>query len=489
MSDTTTAAEIRPGLYIDGEWSTGSGAGTEEVRSPWDGELLATVPIASAAEVDRAVAAAARAAREPLPPYRRFEVLSGAAAIIEARAEEFARTIVAESGKPLRDARGEVTRAVQTLRLCGEEAKRLVGETVPFDATPGAESKVGFTLAVPTGPVCAITPFNAPLNQINHKVPTAIAAGCPAVLKPAEATPLSAIALVEALVEAGLPAGYLHLVLGPGETVGEQLLQDERFAAYSFTGSVAVGRHIRRTVGLRKTLLELGNSAANVVHVDADLPRAATAIARSAFAFSGQLCISAQRAIVHADVAAEFVGLLAERVGELRVGDPALEDTDVGPMIDDGAAARAEEAVARAVREGATLVAGGGRDGRLFQPTVLTGVGPEMGIACEEAFAPVLAVMTYSTLEEAVEIANATRYGLQAAVFTETIDVAFHLAARIVVGGVMVNEGSQFRIDQMPFGGVKDSGVGREGVRYAIEEFTDQRLVAFDLRRPAGAGA
>jgi acyl-CoA reductase-like NAD-dependent aldehyde dehydrogenase len=480
---STLAAATRPGLYVDGEWSA-TGAGTEEIRSPWDGTLLATVPVASATDVERAVAAAARAARDPLPPFERYEVLSKAASIIEERGEEYARTIVAESAKPIRDARGEVARAVQTIRLCAEEAKRLAGETVPFDATRGAESKFGFTMLMPAGPVCAITPFNAPLNQINHKVPTALAAGCPAVLKPAEATPLSAIALVEAFEQAGLPAGHLNLLLGPGETIGEQLLNDERFAAYSFTGSVAVGRHIRRTVGLRKTLLELGNSAANVVHADADLDRAAAAIARSAYAFSGQLCISAQRAIVQEDVAEEFLERLLARVGELRVGDPSAEDTDVGPMIDEGAAARAEAAISRAVAEGARVAIGGGRRGRLFEPTVLVGVEPTMGIACDEAFAPVLAVMTYSTLEQACEIANATRYGLQAAIFTERIDTAFFLAARIEVGGVMVNEGSQFRIDQMPFGGVKESGVGREGVRYAIEEFTEPRLVAFDLRRP-----
>lgn len=480
---STRAAATRPGLFIDGEWSA-TGAGTEAVRSPWDDSLLATVPVASEADVERAVAAAARAARDPLPPFQRYEVLSKAASIIEQRAEEYARTIVAESAKPIRDARGEVARAVQTIRLCAEEAKRLAGETVPFDATRGAESKFGFTMLMPAGPVCAITPFNAPLNQINHKVPTALAAGCPAVLKPAEATPLSAIALVEAFEQAGLPAGHLNLLLGPGETIGEQLLNDERFAAYSFTGSVAVGRHIRRTVGLRKTLLELGNSAANVVHADADLDRAAAAIARSAYAFSGQLCISAQRAIVQEDVAEEFLEHLLARVGELRVGDPAAEDTDIGPMIDDGAAGRAEAAIAQAVADGARVAIGGGRDGRLFEPTVLVGVEPTMGIARDEAFAPVLAVMTYSTLEQACEIANATRYGLQAAIFTERIDTAFFLASRIEVGGVMVNEGSQFRIDQMPFGGVKESGVGREGVRYAIEEFTEPRLVAFDLRRP-----
>jgi acyl-CoA reductase-like NAD-dependent aldehyde dehydrogenase len=282
-----------------------------------------------------------------------------------------------------------------------------------------------------------------------------------------------------------MPAGHVNVVLGAGETVGQRLLEDERFAAYSFTGSVAVGRHIRQTVGLRKTLLELGNNSPNIVHRDADLPRAVEAIAKSGFAYAGQLCISAQRLLVHEDVHDAFVAGLVERVSALRTGDPADEATDVGPMITTGAAERAERTIRATVDAGARVATGGRRDGALLEPTVLVDVTPDMGIARDEAFAPVVAVLRYRDLDEAVAIANGTRYGLQAAVFTRSIDVALHLARRIETGGVMVNEGSHFRIDQMPFGGVKDSGNGREGVRYAVREFIEPRLVAVALGDPA----
>ena len=482
---TVVSTNVREALYIDGAWTTGAGTDSREIRSPFSGELLAILPEATEADVDAAVASAARTFKEhQLTPFERYEILLATAQLVQKRADDFARLIVAESGKPIRDARGEVTRAVQTITLCAEEAKRLGGEVVPLDATPGSEHRVGLTLSIPIGPVCAISPFNSPLNQLNHKVPTAIAAGCTVVVKPAEITPLSAIKLVETLVEAGLPAGHLNLVLGAGETVGQQLLEDERLAAYSFTGSVAVGKHIRKTVGLRKTVLELGNNSANIVHADADLELAATAIAKSAYAYAGQLCVSAQRLLVHQAVLDDFVDLFATRVSELRLGDPALEDTDIGPMIDERAAERAEQLIRDTVEAGARLVAGGARRGSFVEPAILVGVSPDMRIACDEAFAPVAAVLSYSTLDEAVHIANDTRYGLQAALFTESIDVAFHLARRIEVGGLIVNDGSHFRIDQMPFGGVKDSGAGREGVKYAIAEFTEPRLVVFALKPP-----
>jgi acyl-CoA reductase-like NAD-dependent aldehyde dehydrogenase len=472
------------GLLVDGIWLDGSDRARREIRSPFDGELLATVRDATDADVDAAVSAAVRAMHDhPLSPFDRYEILARTSDLVAARREEFAALIVAEAAKPLRDARGEVTRAIHTIRLCAGEAKRIGGEVIPFDATPGSEHRIGFTLPAPVGPVCAITPFNAPLNQINHKLPTAIAAGCSVVLKPAEVTPLSAIKLAGTLIEAGLPAGWVNVVLGDAR-VGERLLGDQRFAAYSFTGSVAVGRHIRETVGLRRTVLELGNNSPNIVHHDADLEHAANAITTSGFAYAGQLCISAQRVLVHRDVHDALVALLAARASALTTGDPRLESTDVGPMIDDRAAERAQQLVADTVAAGATVVAGGSRAGRLFAPTVLDGVTVDMDIACHEAFAPILVVLTYDTLEEAVEIANGTAYGLQAAAFTESIDVAMHLARRIQAGSLMINEGSHFRIDQMPFGGVKDSGLGREGVRYAVAEFTDQRLIALTLKAP-----
>lgn len=472
------------GLFVDGTWLDARDRATREVRNPWNDDVLAVVCDATEADARAAVSAAVAAMSErPLSPFARYEILARTSELVAQRREEFAALIVAEAAKPLRDARGEVARAIHAIRLCAEEAKRIGGEVIPFDATPGSEHRLGFTLPVPVGPVCAITPFNAPLNQMNHKLPTALAAGCSVVLKPAELTPLSAIKLVETLVEAGLPDGWVNLVLGDAR-VGQLLLEDRRLAAYSFTGSVAVGAHIRRTVGLRKTVLELGNNSPNIVHRDADLDHAAGAIARSGFAYAGQLCISAQRVLVHRDVHDEFVTLLAGHTRALRTGDPELETTEVGPMIDDGAAERAEQLIAGTVAAGATVVAGGSRDGRLVAPTVLTGVTTEMQIACDEAFAPILAVLPYATLEEAIAIANGTVYGLQAAAFTESLDVAMFFARRIESGGVMINEGSNFRIDQMPFGGVKDSGMGREGVRYAVEEFTQQRLIALTLKGP-----
>lgn len=481
------AAAITPGLHIDGEWTTGSGSHVREIRSPFDGSLLATVPDASAEDVDRAARAAARAQCEPLHPFRRYEILARTSRLIEQRAEEFARTIVAEAGKPIRDSRAEVARAVQTIMLCAEEAKRITGEVVPFDASPPAEPRIGMTLPIPIGPVCAIAPFNAPLNQLNHKLPTAIAAGCSVVVKPSENTPLSAMRLVETMIEAGLPSGFVNLVLG-GADVGRMLAADPRLAAYSFTGSVKVGKQLRATVGLRKTVLELGNSSANIVHADADIPYAARKIAKSAYTYAGQLCISAQRVLVHERVEDDFLQAFVARVRELKLGDPADEDTDVGPMISDQAAARAQSMIEAAVADGARLEIGGGRQGRMVEATVLSNASRDMACVCEEAFAPLVAVMRYRGLEEACELANATPYGLQAGVFTETIDVAFELAQRIQVGGVMINEGSHFRADQMPFGGVKDSGAGREGVRYAIAEFTEPRLVAFTLKPPREHG-
>ena len=324
------------------------------------------------------------------------------------------------------------------------------------------------------------------MNQLSHKVPTAIAAGCTVVVKPAEVTPLSAISLVQTMLDAGLPPGHVTLVQGRGETVGQQLLKDPRFALYSFTGSTAVGNHIRRTVGLRKTLLELGNNSANIVHADADLAWAAKTLARSLSVYAGQVCISAQRIVLHEKVFDQFADLLAEEVRALVIGDPSDELTDVGPLISIEAAKRAEEWVAEAVSGGAELLCGGQRDGQFFAPTVLSRPSPKSNLASKEAFAPVAVLIPYATVGEAISIANDTEYGLQAGVFTASLDVALAVARRLEVGGVVVNDASSYRVDSMPYGGVKQSGVGREGVRYAIEEMTDSRLVVLNLREPVG---
>jgi acyl-CoA reductase-like NAD-dependent aldehyde dehydrogenase len=475
---------MKSGLYVDGAWLDTADRAVREVVNPWDGTVVATLADATAQDVDAAVTAAVRVmADAPLAPYRRYEILARTAEWMAEQAEEFAQLLVAESGKPIRAARAEVTRSTHALQLCAEEAKRLGGQVVPLDGAPGSEHRLAFTLPTPIGPVCAIAAFNAPLIQFIHKVPTALAAGCAVVAKPAERTPLSAIRFTEIAAEAGLPAGWLNLLLGAGPT-GDALLTDERLAAYTFTGSVAVGRHIHQSVGLRKTILELGNNSPSIVHHDADLETAATAITRSGFAYAGQLCVSAQRVLVHSAVHDELLDRLVAKAEALNVGDPSLDSTDIGPMISTSAVKRARELIDGTVAEGATLVTGGIGDDRTLSPTILDAVRPDMQIALEEAFAPVIAILTYDDVDEALALANATRYGLQAAVFTESLDVAMHLGQHVDTGTVVVNDGSDVRLDQMPFGGVKDSGLGREGIRYTIDDFTTPRLMVLTLKTP-----
>lgn len=475
----------RSGLYIDGDWLSADGRPVRKVLNPWDGSVVATLADAVPADVRAAVTAAVRAmAGPPLTPYLRYEILYRAGELMMERAAEFAQLLVAETGKPIRDARKEVTRAVHAVRLCAEEAKRIGGDVVPLDGAPGSEHRIAFTLPAPVGPVCAITAFNAPLIQLMHKVPTALAAGCAVVAKPAERTPLTAVRFVETLGDAGLPAGWVNLLIG-GAGVGDALLSDERLVAYTFTGSVDVGRHIHRSVGLRKTLLELGNNSPSIVHHDADLDASAVAIARSGFTYAGQLCVSAQRVLVHRSIHEDFLSRLTHEAAALTLGDPSSEATDIGPMITTDAVQRARNLINDTVAAGARLVTGGTGDDRTLTPTILDAVRPDMQIAVEEAFAPVVAVLTYDDLDEAVDVANATSYGLQAAVFTESLDVALYLGRRLDTGTVVINDGSDVRLDQMPFGGVKDSGLGREGIRYTIDEFTTSRLVLISAKTPS----
>jgi acyl-CoA reductase-like NAD-dependent aldehyde dehydrogenase len=467
-------------LYLDGSWIDDERA-TGDVRSPWDGALVGHYAVATEADVDAAIAAARAALARPLTPTRRWEVLSRAAELIAARREELARLIVREAAKPIRDARVEVDRAVVSVRLCAEEARRLAGEVVPFDGTAGHEHRVGLTLVVPVGVVAAITPFNAPVNQLTHKVPAAIAAGCPVVFKPSELTPGCAAAIVEILAEAGLDPGWVGLLHGRAD-VGARLVAHPDVAAVTFTGSVRAGRAVRDAAGLRPAVLELGNSSPNVVHSDADLDLAAAAIARGGFTYAGQLCISVQRVLVHDAVHDAFVERLVERVRALVSGDPADERTDVGPMISVAAAERAEAVVRGAVERGATLACGGTRRGSLLEPTVLVGPAPSDPAVCEEIFAPVISVLRYREVSEAIELANATPYGLSAGVFTASSDVAFAFGRAIEVGTVNVNDVSTSRADVAPFAGIKDSGAGREGIRYAVRAFTHERLLAFATR-------
>ena len=474
----------RYGLFIDGGWrETGR---WQEVRNKFTGEVIAQVSMASQEDVAQAVRAARRAAdRGPLPPYQRYEILKRAGELLAERAEEFARTIAAEGGKPLKEARVEVARAIQTLILSGEEAKRIHGEGVPVEAAPGSENRMAFTIRVPVGVVCAISPFNFPLNLAAHKIGPALAAGNAVVHKPAGATPVTAAKLCQLLIDAGLPPGYLNLVFGPGSQVGEWLLENPEIDMYTFTGSAAVGERIKAKSGLRRVTLELGNNSAVIVHRDADLAAAAHLSAARAFANAGQVCIAVQRIYVHQDVVDAFTEALVAATRALKVGDPLDPETDVGPMISEAEAARAEAWVQEAVAGGARILTGGTREGVLFQPTVLVDVQPHMKVVCNEIFAPVVTVIPYETLNEAIEAVNDSPYGLQAGIFTESLEVAMEAARRIRVGGVMVNDTSVYRADLMPYGGVKGSGIGREGPKYAIEEMTDLKLVVLNLK---GAG-
>lgn len=466
-------------LYIDGRWVATPRA--VEVRHKWNGELLGNVGLAEREHVDAAVAAAERAARRPLDAYRRYEILRDAARMIEDKAETFARLIACEGGKPLKDARAEVERGIQTLTLSAEEAKRIHGETVPLDAAPGGSGRVGVALRVPVGVVAAIAPFNFPLNLVLHKVGPALAAGNAVVLKPATATPLTSALLCEVFERAGLPPGFLNLVVGPGDPVGDWLVEAPAVRLVTFTGSPAVGRRIKARSGLKKVVLELGNNSANIVHADADLPRAAELLTRKAYGSAGQFCVSVQRIYVHRDVAERFAELMCEAIARLKVGDPEDPETDVGPLISEAEARRVESWIEEAVAGGARILAGGRRRGALVEPTLLAGVRPDMKVVCQEVFGPVASIVPYDDFDEAIRAVNASPYGLQAGVFTRDLALAWRAAREIEGGGVIVNDTSSFRADLMPYGGVKESGIGREGPRYAVEEMTDVRMVVFNL--------
>lgn len=466
-------------LWINGEnWDTGEHLTITDKASgaPW-----ATISLAGPKEVDAAVTAAGQAfTQRPMTVTQRYDILTKAAALIRTRLDDLALTMAYEAGKPLRDALAEAERAADTFTWAAEEAKRIHGEMVPLEATPGSENRLAFTLRVPVGVVCAITPFNFPINMVAHKVAPALAAGNAVVLKPASYTPIVAAKLCAILADAGLPAGWLNLVVGPGDSVGHALLTDTRIAFYTFTGSVPVGETLKRTIGLRRCTLELGSNAAVIVHEDADVANAATQCALKGFSYAGQVCLSVQRILVHRAVAEAFTAKLVSVTQSLTIGDPKERATDIGPMISEGEAKRAAAWIQEAVAAGASLLAGGQRTGSTLTPTVLSHVQPHMRVVCQETFAPIVTVQTYETLDEALHMANDSDFGLQAGVFTSSLSVAMAAARALRVGGVMINDTSFYRAGQMPYGGVKRSGMGREGPRYAIEEMTELRLVVLN---------
>jgi acyl-CoA reductase-like NAD-dependent aldehyde dehydrogenase len=467
-----TATERK--LLIDGEWiETGDWV---DVRSPYSGDVVGRVAKAGADETRRAIDAAERALASPLPAHKRAEILVKVAGLIGRRHEELARSISDEAGKPIKAARVEASRAMSTYTFAAVEARKLVGEMIPMDAAQAGEGKIAFTIRRPIGIVAAISPFNFPCNLVAHKLAPALAAGCPVVLKPASATPLSALLLAELEQEAGLPAGWLNVVVGPSGEIGDALVEDERVKLITFTGSGPVGWGIQERAPRKRVKLELGNSTPVVVAADADLEAAAAKLAPNAFGFAGQTCISVQRIYVERSVHDEFVAAFVPKVEALNVGDPADDETDVGPVIDEGSRERILSWIEEAKGAGATVLTGG-EEGGLIRPTVLVGVPDTAKVSCEEVFGPVVIVNPVDSVDEAVERANGTPFGLQAGVFTASIDTALRCAEGLEFGGVTVNEAPSFRSDQMPYGGVKASGNTKEGPAYAVREMTEERLV------------
>ncbi|HMC74784.1 MAG TPA: aldehyde dehydrogenase family protein [Terriglobales bacterium] len=481
MSDMTATAVATRGFFVDGKWiERGELA---EIRSPYDDAVIAQVFQGTRADAELAIASAVKAfgTTRRLPAFERQRVLRRVAQSISQQKDEFSRTLAQEAGKPIKAARTEVDRAVFTFNVAAEESTRIYGEYLPLDWQEYTVGRWGIVRRFPLGPIAGITPFNFPLNLVAHKVAPAIAAGCPLVLKPAPQTPLCSILLAEAVQQAGWPDGGLNVIPLSNEDAG-LLVSDDRLKMISFTGSAAVGWAIKRNAGKKKVILELGGNAALIVHSDADLPFAAERCVAGAFAYAGQTCISVQRVLVERSVYGKFVDLLIAGASKLRVGDPMEESTDVGPLIRESDAIRAADWIQEAVRGGARLLCGGQRKGPLLEPTVLTGTRTDMKVNCQEIFAPVVTVEPYDDFDKAIRQVNNSAYGLQAGIFTRDAKLMFTAYEELEVGGLIAGDVPSFRIDHMPYGGVKDSGLGREGLRYAIEEMTEPKLLVMNLR-------
>jgi glyceraldehyde-3-phosphate dehydrogenase (NADP+) len=470
----------RKKFLVGGQWR--SSDRVEPVIFPFNGDLVAEVYEASDADMRAAVEAAERGFEitRRLPSHRRSQILRRLAELLTARREEMLMALILEGGKPRKVAIGEFDRAVQTVVIASEEARRIGGEVVPIDWTPSAENRFGMVRRFPIGPVLGITPFNYPLNLGCHKLAPAIAAGNSIVLKPAEDTPLSTLMLAEMVLEAGFPPEAFSVIMAGGSRA-EPLARDQRFRFLTFTGSGEVGWHLKAVAGRKKVALELGGNAGIIIHHDADLDYAVERCAFGGFTNSGQNCISVQRLIVHERVGDEFTDKLVARVGQLITGDPRHDTTDVGPLIHESAAQRVEAWIKEAMAEGARLLCGGQRIGNMIEPAVLAEVKPEMRVGCDEVFGPVVSLMTYSDFDEAIRVVNNTPYGLQGGIFSRDIFRIMQAFEEVEVGGLQVNDVSTFRVDHMPYGGVKASGIGREGVRYTIEEMTEPKLLVLNL--------
>jgi acyl-CoA reductase-like NAD-dependent aldehyde dehydrogenase len=481
MAQMTTTPVRTQGFYLQGKWVE---EGTPvEIRAPYDGSPLAEVFQATREHAEKAIQGAVRAfgTTRKLPAFERQRVLRSIAQHITSRKEEFARTLAQEAGKPLKAARTEIERAIFTFTVAAEETTRIPGEYLSLDWQQFTSGRWGIVKRFPIGPVAGITPFNFPLNLVAHKVAPAIAAGCTMILKPAPQTPLTSLLLAEAVEQAGLPDGAFNVLPLSNEDAG-LLVTDDRIKLISFTGSAPVGWEIKRRAGKKKVVLELGGNAGVIVHSDADLAWAAERCVTGGFAYAGQTCISVQRILVERPAFAKFRDLLLAGVSKLNVGDPMDDTTDLGPLIRESDAIRAEEWVTAAIQDGATLLCGGKRLGSILEPTVLTGTRPDMKVNCQEIFAPVVTLEPYDDFAQALRLINESPYGLQAGVFTRDAARIFQAFEELEVGGVIAGDVPSFRIDHMPYGGVKDSGLGREGLRYAIEDMTEPRLLVMNLR-------
>jgi acyl-CoA reductase-like NAD-dependent aldehyde dehydrogenase len=481
MADLTATAIATRGFFVDGKWV--ERGEVVEIHAPYDGSVIGQVYQGNRSDAELAIASAVKAfgTTRRLPAFERQRVLRRVSQNIAERKDEFSRTLAQEAGKPIKAARTEVERAIFTFNVAAEESTRIYGEYLPLDWQEYTVGRWGIVRRFPLGPIAGITPFNFPLNLVAHKVAPAIAAGCPLVLKPAPQTPLSSLLLAEAVQQAGWPDGGLNVIPLSNEDA-RLLVTDERIKLISFTGSAPVGWSIKRDAGKKKVVLELGGNAAVIVHNDADLPFAADRCVAGGFSYAGQTCISVQRILVERSVYGKFLDLLLAGVRKLRTGDPLEETTDLGPLIRESDAIRAADWIQEAVRGGARLLCGGQRRGSIVEPTVLTGTRSDMKVNCQEVFAPVVTVEPYDSFDTALRQVNSSAYGLQAGIFSRDAKLLFNAYEELEVGGVIAGDVPSFRIDHMPYGGIKDSGLGREGLRYAIEEMTEPKLLVMNLR-------
>ncbi len=468
-------------MLLGGNWV--DRADKIDVLNPFDGSVVDTVPQSSLADVEEALATAERGARvmANLTGYQRYELLMKVADLMRERADDLARTITLEEGKILAEAQIEATRAREIIVLSAEEAKRLSGEVIPLDGAPGVEGKLGFTLRVPCGVVVGISPFNFPLHLVCHKVGPAIAAGNACIIKPATDTPLSALKLIELFVEAGVPPEAVQCLTGPGGSLGNALCSDPRVRKITFTGSRDIGERICQVAGLKRVTMELGSNAPLIVMPDADPKRVAAAAAMSGFSNAGQVCISTQRVIAHNDIYGDLLDAMTDVAAGISTGDPLADATGMGPMIREEDSERVASWVSEAASAGARVLTGGERNGQIFQPTVVADVRPEMKISYDEIFGPVVGVSQAPDIDTAIELANDTKYGLSAAIFTQNVDWAMQFVRKCESGNIHVNWGTQWRADLMPYGGLKDSGMGKEGPKYAVQEMTETKMAVFHL--------